>query len=37
MRSRGTMAVMMTTPRAPRDVVRVDGPDIGRSMSDGDA
>ena len=37
MRSRGNMEVRMTTPRAPRDVARVDCSDIGRGMSDGDA
>ena len=31
----GNMEVMMTTPRAQRDVARVDCPDIGRGMSDG--
>ena len=29
------MEVMMTTPRAQRDVARVDCPDIGCGMSDG--
>jgi hypothetical protein len=30
----GNMKVIMTTPLAQRDVVRVDSPDIGRGMSD---
>jgi hypothetical protein len=30
----GNMEAIMATPRAQRDVVRVDSPDIGRGMSD---